>query len=596
MIFKSGLWGRRRILVQEPQWILFCLALTLSTWSAPGVCLSQFENLEADARTVPWTSITRLALEAGFFPPAYRPVSQAELADLLDEIQYEALGGDAPALAKHHEYTRLLWLQHRYRGGAGGGGFHGCSWKDNTHHLRLSGRVVGGYSELGNPVPFEGGLSFAAGHNIFFEPVVEFAYGKFWAALDFRLGGRWAPGGVDFSWAGGSSDPLTWPDWSRPTGRATMRDARLKGGSWTGQTTRALVGMQLGNWALSAGWDHRRSGPGLTGGMNLDYQGQPFPAFTVRRTSSFLWSGFMTHLAPDQTLLRAGLLSKRTVTFNDIYGQYAHEANPWFFQWLVGWNITSWFRTQFTHTVMATPREGTLWPDLLQINFPVIGTTWREGDSGPITDRIFAVQLEFRWRDAPWPLLPSSAGRVFWDYGGTDFLPSGPGGLVPQISIPASVAGFELLSPSWDLGFEYAEFQHDKVLWYSNGGYREGYTQQLWLMGHPLGGSGECFTGLVRIRPPKAGFQVELQGRLASWGMHHYTPGTGELYTVALTLGRTPRAESQVQEGSPSSPLLWEITAEWNREGSDPLGFLDESQEDSEATRDWWRLFFKMGF
>jgi hypothetical protein len=574
--------------------LCFCLVLFLQSGFLPDTALAQFSNLEADSRSIPWSSITRLALEGGFFPPAYRPVTEGEISHLLARTDEQALAGNARALSDDSEYARLIFLLERYRHGGGGIVIKGCECKEHPPLLRFSGRMVGGYSELGNPIPFEGGLDFAAGYNTFFEPSVEFAAGSFWSALDFRIGGRAAQGGVVFDWPAGGSDPLTYPDWSIPTGKYDVRNARLKGGAWNGRVTRALVGMQCGNWALSAGWDHRRTGPGLTGNLNLDFQGRPFPAVTARRTSSFLWSGFMTHLAPDQMLLRTGQLSERTVAWGDIYGRYAKEAKPYFFQWLIGWNITSWFRTNFTHSVMATAREGTLWPDLLQINFPLIGTTWREMDSGPITDRIFAVQFEFRWRNAPWPLLPSSAGRLFWDYGGTDFLPSGPGGMIPQISIPASVAGFELLSPRWDLGFEYTELQHSKVLWYSNGGYEEGYSNEQWLMGHPLGGSGESLMGLVRVRPANWDLQFELQGKMASWGMPGFTPGTGDQHSLGLTLSRTPAVAFQSGD-TPSSPLLWEITAEWKREKADPWGNLNQPPEDSEVQRDWWQIIFKIG-
>lgn len=559
--------------------VCFLLAIHLSLGT--DCAQAQFDNLEVDSRTVPWSSITRLALEGGVFPPAYRPVTEAEIARILVAARKQSLDD--------RENARLLFLLQRYQEGGGGIGLHPYPCKTHPPHYRFSGRIVGGDSELGTPVPFEGGLSFAAGSNLFFEPSVEFAAGSFWSALDLRIGGRITDGGIGFDWPGGSSDPLTWPGWSIPTGRSEVRDARLKGGAWTTEVSRALVGVQLGNWALSAGWDHRRTGPGLTGNLNQDYQGRPYPGITARRTRSFRWSGLMTHLAPDQLLMRAGLLSERTVRWNDIYGLHSKEANPYFFQWLLGWNVTSWFRTTFTHSVMATAREGTLWPDLLQINFPVIGTTWREGDSGPITDRLFAVQFEFRWRDAPWPLLPSTAGRLFWDYGGTDFLPSGPGGVIPQISIPASIAGFELLSPRWDLGFEYAEFQHTKVLWYSNGGYTEGYSHEQWLMAHPLGGSGESFMALVRIRPAGWGYQGELQGKLSSWGMPGKTPGTGERHSLGLTFARMPRGKT------PSSPLLWEITVEWNREKADPFAYSYNPPVDSETSRDWWRIIFKVG-
>ncbi len=579
--------------ISTPQ-VLGVFLIVVNSWFMTGQALGQWGNLDADARTTPWSSISRLALEGGSFPPAYRTVSENEISSLLAGIQEQAISRNARAFADDSEYARLVFLQDRYLQGGNGLVLRGCPCRENPVFFRLSGRILGGYSEMGNPVPFEGGLSFAPGHNLFFEPSMELAVGSFWSVVNFRFGGRTISGGREFEGASAVSDPLAWPNWPIPTGKFEVHEARLKGGAWTGQITRAMVGTQKGNWSLSAGWDHHRTGPGLTGSLNLDYQGQAFPAITARRTSPFQWNSFMSYVDPEYLLLRAGQLTERTVKWSDAYGRQQKEAKPYFFQWLIGWDITSWFRTTLSHTVLATAREGTLWPDLLQINFPLIGTTWRETDSGPITDRIFAAQMEFRWRDAPWPVLPASAGRLFWDYGGTDFLPSGPGGMIPQISIPASVAGFELLSPRWDLAFEYSELQHSKVLWYSNSGYSQGYSQDQSLMGHPLGGSGKSLTSLIRIRPPHWGLQLELMGKWATWGMKHYTPGTGEAHTLALTLTRTPLEKGDAKHNS-SSPLLWEVITEWSRELADQGHYSDSPGVDSAEQRDWWRIIFKVG-
>ena len=95
----------------------------------------------------------------------------------------------------------------------------------------------------------------------------------------------------------------------------------------------------------------------------------------------------------------------------DERGQRRRQANPWFFQWLLGWEVTRWFRVSTEQTVVAAA-DGDLWLDLPQINFPVVGTTWSELERGPVTDRIFNLQMEFRWRNAPWRILPRDAGRA----------------------------------------------------------------------------------------------------------------------------------------------------------------------------------------
>jgi len=164
-------------------------------------------------------------------------------------------------------------------------------------------------------------------------------------------------------------------------------------------------------------------------------------------------------------------------------------------------------------------------------------------------------------------------------------------GVVPEIAVPASVVGFELLSPRWDVGFEYTELRHDKVLWYTNGGFREGYSHELSVFGHPLGGAGESLMGLVRLRPAAWAWQSTFKVHHATWGMRGFTPGTGERNAVSVSFGRTPRGSSLVA----TSPVLWEIMLEWNREEVDRAAYAEVRPPDSRVSRDWWRLVFKVG-
>ncbi|MEN8006002.1 MAG: hypothetical protein ABFS42_03265 [Candidatus Krumholzibacteriota bacterium] len=549
--------------------------------------------MESDARTVPWETVRRLALEAGVFPPVYQPVTEGELADLLDGAYDQAMSGEAAAFGDEEELARLEFWRDRYRRGGGGRTWYGCDCKVHPPQMRVSGRAATGFTDLGTPFAREAGLGWAPGWNATFEPVLDFSAGPWWISVTGRLTGQVAPAGIDFSGPGGDRSALAWPGWSIPTGRSQVRDARLRNGRWTVDAPRAVAGVTWGRWSFSGGWAPRTTGPGLTGALALDRSGASFPAVTARRTRPFDWgSAFWNFFAPDDLLLMTGRLTERLVRYRgrvDIYHEKADQ--PWFFQWLIGWRFTSWFRTTFTHTAMAVPREGSLWGDLLQINFPIKGTTWSETTHGPVTDRIFSAQLEARWRHAPWPLLPAAAGRVFWDYAGTDFLPSGPGGWVPQISIPSSVIGVELVDPAWDLGLEYSELLHETVLWYSNSGFpTEGYSHDGWLLGHALGGSGESFTGLVRVRPPGRGLEPALRVRHATWGMVGVTPGSGRLTTVALSVKNLPSGPpwGPAADLAPPSPLLWEITAEWNRENAAP-------GDGSDAEKDWWRVYFKVG-
>jgi len=558
---------------------------------APGVLLADLAPVESDARTVPWSTIRRLALEAGRFPPLTRPVTEGELADLLTVARDGALDRTAEAFRSTYEFARLQWWLGRYAHGGGGVSLKGCECKENPYQLRITGRAIMGFSDLGDVVAQESGLAWAPGWNTTFEPILDWAAGPWWVSVSGRLHGRFARAGVAFDDPG---HPLNWPDWPTPTGKDQVREARMSDGGWKVDAPRAMAGVQLGNWALNAGWAPRRTGPGDSGALALDMNTRSFPAFTARRTRPFVWgSGLWRYLSPANLLVSSGPLSDRLIRFHDGDGNQEKTATPWFFQWLVGWQV-EWFRFAVVHTAIAAPREGTLWPDLLQINFPVKGTTWDELDSGAVTDRILATHLEIRWRHAPWPILPRAAGRLYWDYGGTDSLPSGPGGYIPQISVPASVIGVEFLGPKWDLGFEYAELTHENVLWYSNSGFPgTGFSHEGWVLGHPLGGSGERIGGLCRWRPEGRGVESTLRFGRSEWGTAGQTPGNGRRLTVGLTVGRDPGTPERAL-ASRKPVLLWEITAEWNRERADQGAFESVSGSGTFAERNWWRLYTKL--
>jgi hypothetical protein len=541
---------RRRVLTAVACFLAFAAGAAGPAPAAPaptGLAL-----VEPDARTVPWSTLDRLLLQGGVFLPAHRPVSEDELRSLIDSaLAREAAGRAAWSAA---DRALLLWWRDRFVTGGRAPRWRGCPCKEHPPEARLTGRVLAGWQELGDPLSGEAGLSWAAGTNLAAEAGADGSLGsRWWYGVSVRGSGRVAGGG-----ALAADDPLAWPGWPLATGRATVGAARRQGGAWTVDVPRAVVGARLGRWALSVGWEPRRVGPGLDGGLTLDTGGASFAALTARRTAPFRWRGIMKPLAPSELLLRAGLLSERTVRFATLEGPITTFQHPWFMEWQVGWRPTSWSRFTATHAVMAASQDGTLWPDILQINFPVIGTTWKETFSGPVTDRLFAVGMEARWRDAPWPVLPSAAGRVWWEYGGTDFLPSGPFGVVPQISIPASVAGVMFVDPGWDLALEYAELRHVSGLWYSNSGFPEGFTHEQWLLAHELGGSGESAAVGVKVRPGGA-LEAGLKAGWARWGLEPRTPGEGERWSLSASLGRLPAAGSR-------TPLLWTVRAEMRRE------------------------------
>ena len=489
---------------------------------------------DLDARLVPWATVRRLALEAGLQPPIDEPLSADEWRVLVAAIDAES----GPALSDPAEREAVAGLAAL---------LSSPSW--------TGARALVGYTDRGWAPDGEAGLAWGPGWNAAAELGAQAARGRWWAGVTARAG-------VQTGWGGGggaaveAGDPRLWPGWNPVTGPAQERRFLLQGDGARADLVRAVGGVRLGNWALSAGWEPLRDGPGLGGALLLDRGGRPFPALTARRIAPMRWRGIMRPLGPQQLLLRVGRLSGRQVADERAVAG-TRADHPWFFQWLLRWRTTDWFRIGCSLTAIAVPREGTLWPDLLQINFPVVGDTWREMETGPLTDRLFATQMEFRWGRAPWPWLPAAAGRAWWDYAGTDFLPRGPGGLIPEISAPASVAGIELVSPRWDLAVEYAETLHPLVLWYSNSSFPDGYTNDDWLLGHSLGGAGEQISGLVRWRPRLGGGSWYAEGGLsrATWGAEGHTPTLARRWSGSLTIGG-------LRHGVPGP---WRAHAVWSR-------------------------------
>ncbi|MCP4573019.1 MAG: capsule assembly Wzi family protein [bacterium] len=545
--------------------------MTLGVLVAPGVSLSQPAEgpppeptaSELDAGSVPWETLERLCLEAGIFPPRYRPLGAAELAALMERVAAVLELRRDPAATVDLDLARA-WRDHFSTGGPAL--WRGCECREPAASLHMGGTVRLGTSGLGDPAPGQAGRAWSAGTNLATDLRADLAVGRWWLGGTVRAGGRLLDHGTVLD----PDDPLAWPDWPAATGRPAVGAARSRGGAWSMEVPRLAGGVSLGSWALTLGQASRRVGPGLGGGLTLDADGAPFPAGTIRRTRPFARSGWMRLLAPDDLLLRCGRVSNQEVRHRTHDGVTATRQHPWFFQWLVGWRPVSWFRFTATHTAVAARLDDHLWGDLLRINFPLAGTPLKERRSGLATDRLFALQFELRWRDAPWPVLPSRAGRVYWEYAGTDVLTGDPAGL-PRIAAPASLVGAVLVDPRWDLAAEYAGLRHDLVLWYSNSSFPAGYTHQGWLLGQALGGSGREVTGRIRVRPGRR-WETGLEVARRRWGMDGRTPGAGNAWSVGASVGRLPR---------PDAPL-WTFQLEWRQEEA-------KSPSGTYTGRRWWR-------
>ena len=237
---------------------------------------------------------------------------------------------------------------------------------------------------------------------------------------------------------------------------------------------------------------------------------------------------------------------------------------------------------------MATPREGTLWGDILQINFPIQGTTWSETTHGPVTDRIFSAQFEGRWRHAPWPLLPAAAGRLYWDYAGTDFLPSGPGGC----GAPDLGAGFG--DRDRDGGPRLGPGRSSTPNWFTKtccgtatAASPRGLQPRRLADGTRPGRIGRGGHRSGRARPRGWGLEPGLRVRRATWGMPARTPGTGD-HDHGGSVGEQDTRRAHWRRGP--RPVLCCGRSPPNGTGKRPSPRPSPGQEKS-----WWRVYFRVG-
>ncbi len=396
----------------------------------------------------------------------------------------------------------------------------------DTAGVRLGLRAGATWREIGGLVEDEAGLATSPGLTLDIAPELTATRGRWWAAVAPRLVGRPIAGGR------APADALLFSGWPDATTLPLTGEARAADPAWIIDVPYAVVGVRLGRWAVSAGWAPCSVGPGLGGGLTASTTAPSYPALVARRVRPFAWSGFLKPVAPAQLLVRIGATSRQTVAFDDPAGPQTSTERPILLQWLVGWNHTSWWRSTLTQSALAAARgEGSVWLDLPEVGLPGGGTTWTELERGPVTDRILSVMTEARFRDAPWPWLPSRAGRVWLEYGGEDAIAEG----VPELSAPGTVVGCEFLDDRGDLAFEFRETRHPKVLWYSHSGFAEGFSHDGWVLGLPTGGGAQTWHVLGRWRPGGATSDAwTLDARHTTWADNVALPGTAKRATVTL--------------------------------------------------------------
>lgn len=465
--------------------------------------------VEVDWRTAPRSSLRRLALLSGAFLAPYQPTSVRELVTRLIPRAMED-DGQRWSTAERREIARIL---QRYR--SGGAAFGG----------RLAILDLG----PGDVLAREAGLA-GSGWSATVEPELTLCFRHGWFAFTPRLEIPLAGTSV------GIPDELRYRGWPWPTGLQARGQARHDLPLRIA-LPRLALGTQFGSWALTVGTFPAVVGAGLEDeGLTLGMTAESVPQVVVRRTRPFVWSGFLRKFDPEHLLLRVGWTSSQTVRYESPWGRSTRRTHPLLTQWLLSWNHRPWWRTTVTQIAFSASRDGHMPAgDLLQINFPVFDTTWNEMDYGPVTDRIVSIVMEVCWRDAPWRGLPRAAGRVWWEYAGEDFRPNDRFRLLPEIAAPASLAGCELIGNRWDLGVEYLETRHPAVLWYSNSGFAEGFTNRGMVLGHELGGAAQAGTMLARWRSYSGAHEWTIRGRSAGWDVPQSTLASAKRRELGAT-------------------------------------------------------------
>ncbi|MBE0565038.1 MAG: hypothetical protein IH621_03710, partial [Krumholzibacteria bacterium] len=86
-----------------------------------------------------------------------RPISEAELAELLDRALVAAMAGRAPGL-DDADLDLLRWWHERYARGGWAPTWIGCACEVHPPRVRVAGRALAGWQELGDPLEGEAGL------------------------------------------------------------------------------------------------------------------------------------------------------------------------------------------------------------------------------------------------------------------------------------------------------------------------------------------------------------------------------------------------------------------------------------------------------
>jgi hypothetical protein len=151
-----------------------------------------------DARLVPWSTLRRLALEAGLQPVVDEPLGSDEWQALLAAIA----AADGPVRDDAGERRALGALAGMSRPGP---------W--------LGGRVLLGYADRGALQTGEAGLAWGPGWNAAAEFGAQAARGRWWAALTARAQARPGWGAGPSPGPAQAADALSWPGWDRQQDR-----------------------------------------------------------------------------------------------------------------------------------------------------------------------------------------------------------------------------------------------------------------------------------------------------------------------------------------------------------------------------------------
>ncbi|GAB4274480.1 MAG: hypothetical protein Kow0092_29910 [Deferrisomatales bacterium] len=295
-------------------------------------------------------------------------------------------------------------------------------------------------------------------------------------------------------------------------------------GDWHYRTKRLYVKGVWGKWSLKIGRDAERLGPGYHGSLLLDDNTRALDLWRVRTEEPLFLPGRLARIGGFRITLFNAFLSDEDPEAPD--PRYGNGLNPVEDPRLLGFRLsyhpTSWLDLGLSRTVLYSGkgRETYNTPKDWWKLFTAEDENVDPGESDRYdNDQYAALDVTVRL-----PVLnglgPLKAGKVYWEYAGTDIISwwqgESTGGIEPfKLDDVANLGGLYLSTARTELRVEYAQTSE---AWYAHAQYPQGYSYRGNPLGHHMGGDArnwffELARYLGRRWRATAALDVEERGR-----------------------------------------------------------------------------------